>query len=99
MLKPDYAQQLLMEKLTKDLTLKPATFKTFSIKTELSSLDLSETEMNTLGHQVLTEISANVFLNNISDKLAARIISEGTLQFCKDSKTLSLWLRREGNPF
>ena len=85
-----------MEKLTKDLSLKPATFKTFNIKTTLKETDLSEMEAEKLGQHILTEISASIFLNNISEKLAARIVAEGTLQFCKDSKTLSLWLRREG---
>ena len=94
-MKPDYSQEVLWEKLNKDLTLKPVILRQVDIKTSFANFNLSEINPETIGTTILKDISANVFLNNISDKLAARIIADGTLQYCKDSKTLSKWLRRE----
>ena len=76
--------------------MKDARFRPFGVITTLTSLDLSEDNAKSAGQQILDDISQNKFLGNNAEKITNRITSGGTLQHCRDSQTLSLWLRREG---
>ena len=92
----DYSQEVLDRTLITELAFKPAVCGKFGIPTQLKSLDLSENDYKKEGEKILQSVMDNVFLNNISNKLAARIIADNTLPYCLTSLSLSDWLRREG---
>ena len=96
-IKEDYAQEVINDRLKKDLLAKPATFRKFEIYTSSDPTTLSENNQSTVGSALLSDINKSAFLVNIAEKLATRIISDGTLTACDSSEKISNWLRREGN--